>query len=358
MKKKWLFIMVFISFVVVLFFVSSANDNPSGLYISTEVCPENYIQFAEENLPHFILAEDPTVELGAVSVGIPFSFYGGGSDVFYFPVMVDGIIEYLFRAYPGENGLCGAITRFLAEELEELASLTSLETPLKLCLIGSQIVGIVNNQEYVLYTYPQHLQLSASVVSSLRSPVEYTVVNSKQESGLQLNFVQSRDVYRYLYLDITETQGSNNWCAAYVTAAIVRTLTGDSVSAQGVMETFYRRPTSSDSLSRTNVIAYGQLKGFSPILIGDTVNQTFITEIENGRPVYWSMKRAIPGTDQHGYHAVVLCGYNFVYGSTWRIWNPWYDYYESFTMDGVYVPATASSTNYSYSYNAAIYNWQ
>ena len=54
------------------------------------------------------------------------------------------------------------------------------------------------------------------------------------------------------------------------------------------------------------------------------------------------------------YHAVVLCGYDDTSGML-RIWNPWYQYYETIYSLSNYVPA--ENRNRTYTYTKTIYNW-
>lgn len=72
----------------------------------------------------------------------------------------------------------------------------------------------------------------------------------------------------------------------------------------------------------------------------------------NDRPVYIVMHRQV-GTE-HAYHAVVLCGYDDTSGML-RIWNPWYQYYETIYSLSNYVPA--ENRNRTYTYTKTIYNW-
>ena len=294
-----------------------------------------------------------------ISVGTPFSFIDFDSDVYYFPVICDGIIRDIFRVYPNQNnGYDAAILSFLATELESLAGYTSAATPLRLNRIGNDIVASIGNNEYVLFSYPEEMNNVSSNVSTVAtaiSPISTTVVNAKADSNIDIE-IATASTYAtnswsyYITLNITETQGSNSWCAAYCTSTILRTL-GYSSTAEGVMSIFYRRPGRSDNLSREQVVTYAKTKGLNPIRVEATVSyETLRGELNSNRPVYLSMTRT------GGSHAVVLRGYNSR-RSTWSIWNPWFTSYETFSMGGTYVPTGYSSNTHSYTYARTIYNW-
>lgn len=167
---------------------------------------------------------------------------------------------------------------------------------------------------------------------------------------LSTNATNANSWSYYIALDITETQGSNSWCAAYCTSTILRTL-GYSSTAEGIMSIFYRNPKTTDSISRSQVVSYANMRGLYPTQVESTVSyETLRDELRSNRPVHFSMTRT------GGNHAVVLRGYNSRY-SKWSIWNPWFTTYETFSMGGTYVPTGYSSSTYSYTYARTIYNW-
>ena len=63
----------------------------------------------------------------------------------------------------------------------------------------------------------------------------------------------------------------------------------------------------------------------------------------------------ITGTNTDSYHAIVLCGYDNV-SAMLRIWNPWYNYYETIYSLNNYVPFEHQA--YTFAYYATIYNWK
>ena len=343
----------------IAFAETGSNYADTQLFIETTPCPQEYIEYAEENISGFVESyNEESVIYSTITVGTPFAFLDYEADVYYFPIICDGVIKYIFRVYPSQNnGFDAAMSSFLAAELEILASQTSVSTPLKLNRIGNDIVATVNNNKYVLFSYPEDMNDLSSQISTTATatiPVT-TVVNSKADVGIDVE-ITTASTYAtnswsyYIDLDITETQGSNSWCAAYCTSTILRTL-GYNSTAEGVMSIFYRRPGASDSISREQVVTYANSRGLNPIRVESTVAyETLRDDLRSNRPVYFSMTR----TGEN--HAVVLRGYNSR-RSTWSIWNPWFTSYETFSMGGTYVPTGYSSSTHSYTYARTIYNW-
>ena len=361
--KKVLSIILSISLLLTLAntYVFAENDNRrenEHFFVKTIVCPNDYIEYANSNIISFLESHcENGVPNVKIKLGSPFTFMDEGSDVYYFPVMFDDVIRYIFRVYPNPKGSYDAtISSFLVEDLEMLAKRTSIHTPLQLNRNKQDIVATIGDDKYILFTYPDDMcepvnELSDSKVLSQASVVDIKVGSNIFVSTTNSNRASSNSWSHYISLNITETQGSNNWCAAYSTATIVRTLGYGSCTAYGIMTIFYRRPTASDNLSRTQVVTYANMSGLYPIRVENTVSSsTLINDLQNNRPVYFSMTRT------GGNHAVVLRGYNSR-NEKWSIWNPWFTFYETFSWGGTYVPTGYSSGTYSYTYARTIYHW-
>lgn len=334
--------------------VFAADSSAKGtLYVATTDCPQEYIDFAEEHISKYIMSMQDNLDYGLISVGSPFAFADEEADVYYFPVIYDDEIYYLFRVYPdGNGGYAAAITCFLAQELNNLAELTSEKNPLSLHMVGNKIVASVENSEYVLFEYPADLNEDAVSALSAGNAL-YSAVDVKKEIGFDLSFVKSRAVSNYIELDLIEKQGSNSWCAAYASSTIMRTL-GYYCTAVDLIIYFYDEPLSKYYVSETQIRKFASDNfGLSPINVYYSIsNELLYNEIDNGRPVYFKMMNI-------GYtsgHAIVLRGYD-AEAQTWSIWNPWFTFYESFTMGERYVPTGHSSEKYAYAYTGTMYNW-
>ena len=352
-------ISIFLSCVLFVLFVPSvafaADENASSCYIATTECPAAYIEYATENISKFVLSLDDNISYSSISVGTPFAFADNDADVYYFPVICNGSIEYLFRVYPDGDTFSAAITAFLADEIENLAKYTSESNPMYLNLVDTQIVATIGSNKYILFEYPESISVSDNGIATT-SISNYSVVNAKNPTNIELNFRQTRDVYKYITLDLTETQSGNNWCTAYCLAAIIRTQTYFTTSAKGLMiialgsnpSTGTAFPWVSDNCA--TMVSVAEQYGLYPTVLTRTVsNSVLIAEINAGRPCIVAMDS---GTSQH---SVVLRGYSSL--GTWGIWNPWFDFYESYSVSGSYVPTGYSSSNYSYTPYMHAYNF-
>ena len=358
MKKGILFVVALIICVFIpTFFLAKAS---SGLYIASKECPQAYVDYAEENVSRFVLGTGDEMDVTTVSVGTPFSFAQSDANIFYFPVLCDGVISYLLRVYPnGTGGYDAVISSFLAEELEALSSLTSAEHPMQLRMENSSIVAEIDGKTYTLYTYPQNALPTSSIAARSADQPQYLTLNVKENSGLSVTPIQSRsNQYKFIGIDVSEQQPTGtSWCGAYCAAGILRSIgTATPVghpTAADVMNIIYPNGyTSTTMTTPAQLIAAAHEYDVYPIYANYAMSTEFlISELDDVWPVYMKMK----DFDYDIGHDVVLRGYD-LRSSVWSIWNPWYnDRYESFPIGGTYAPA--SSSVYNYTYVATIYNW-
>ena len=278
-----------------------------------------------------------------------------GSDVFYFPVICDGRIEYLLRVYPCGSTFSAVISSFLADELESLSSYTSVNCPMYLNLVGNKIIATVGEKSVTLFEYPENMSVSQNAFSRI-SATSNSVVNAKMTSDVVVSVRQTRDVYQFINLDITEHQTGGNWCTAFCLAAIYRTQTNYSTNARDVMiRAVGDNPSinaafpwvSDDGITMRTV---SRQFGLNPTVKLTTVSSNvLIAEINAGRPCVVAME------SRSGEHSVVLRGYTSL--GTWSIWNPWYEYYESYSMSGAYVPTGYTASEWSYTPYMHAYNF-
>lgn len=131
-----------------------------GLYVRTLPCPMNLAAYAADNLERFVRAHlsDPSFVVGdgQLTVGQPFSFCNEGSDIFYFPVLLEDEIILLLRTWKSEStGKCsGILSAHLASELSALAPLTTPETPLSLVKEGYDTTALIEGQAHLLHSSP------------------------------------------------------------------------------------------------------------------------------------------------------------------------------------------------------------
>lgn len=80
------------------------EEKMSIFFVKTIVCPNDYIEYANSNIISFLESHcENGVPNVKIKLGSPFTFMDEGSDVYYFPVMFDDVIRYIFRVYPNRN---------------------------------------------------------------------------------------------------------------------------------------------------------------------------------------------------------------------------------------------------------------
>ena len=335
---------------------SAKEENTSDCYIATTACPVEYADYAAKNVAGYVLSYDERVNVNSIRVGTPFAFADIGADVYYFPVLCDGKITYLFRVYPDGNSFSAAITTFLAKDIEKLGRYTSESLPMYLNLVGTKIVATIGEDSFVLFEYPDEMsgRESNNVVASVN---DFSVVNVKATTIGQLNLSQARSVSAYITLDIIEQQGNENWCTAFCLATIIRTQTNFYATAQGLMTMVLGGnpnintpfPWISDDGLMMRVVSSNY--NLYPMVLTTTVSDSVLCEeLDYGRPCLVAM------TASSGNHTVVLRGYSSL--GTWSIWNPWFSSYESYSMTGTYVPTGCSASTDSYTPYMHAYNFQ
>lgn len=343
-------------------------DSTSSLLVLSDECPEGYYNYVSKEIKGILTVLDSVKPDDWFSVGTPFN-WGECGDIFYFPILKNGELVYLYRVYPEIDGsFSGILSEYFVAEMSRFINATSKEKPLFINCEGTQISAYLGYSDKInLTSVPEaiaekgkpikEMDLSSKKVVDILSesfPAENRIfgkdiINSKNSS---INHPKSIPSSKSLSVSITETQGSNNWCAAYVTALIVRFKKGYNVTAFNVMNYHYSNPQPSDSLGMYGVAEYGQYWGMNPAVYHNTLSKAaLVWQIANDMPVYFGMDN----TSTSGSHAIALVGYSSS-GDYMQIWNPWYTFKEWYTFGSTYTPT--NNTSYHYVYSATIYNWQ
>ncbi len=319
--------------------LQTGENLDTGCYIATTQCPQGYMDYANDNISKFVFSVAEDLDMNKVSVGEPFAFADAGSDVYYFPILEGSNIKYLFRVYPDGDSYSAAISKIMAEEINEIAEHTTANNPMQLRNVEGKLTAYVGSDEYIMFEYPKNMP---KVQSNVRSNIELTVVNAKSQSEVQISMNQPRDIFHVINLDITETQDDDSWCNAYCLATIIRTLTDRNANAQGLVYAVLGVGTSIDTPFPWNKIEFVANGCGLNATVLDTkaTNSELISEIYADRPCIVAM------TTGSINHAMVLRGYSTQ--GLWSVWNPWFDYCEHYSVDGTYVPSGYPSGSYSF----------
>ena len=362
--KKFLqtsfFICVFAMFMsITSFAVQTVDNNP--IYVYSRACPQAVVDYVDENISSAILCmTEDQIPDGNVYVGKPFTYSNALSDMFLFPVYIDNNIEYVYRVSQYQGNIGGTLSTFLAQQLQEISHLTSVNTPANFTISNDKLIVVIGNTNIEICELPEMFSeyptntnsvnnsdlLSDTITTNIVEPLISEVVFPIQTRAASSS---------YISLNITETQGQNSWCNAYATAIIARYRGHTNCTAKTVMSYFFgSNPSTQSSLSDGRAVEYAHAIGLINVTNSDSyLSQTSLKNyISDKSPVTLIMYR--PATD--AYHAVVLRGYN---SSNWSIWNPWYNSYETFTIGGSYTARNGSVYMYNGVSNRGrtIYNW-
>lgn len=324
----------------------AAEDN-DGLYVSTEMCPAAVIDHAKEAF-RTMNFQDWGVP-GTVKLGTPFVLNVQNNDkLYYFPILNSGDeIVMTYRAYQNGDSYGGIFSEALVDELSEFKSVTTRSDPVKISL-NPQLDIVLQSKRHIAVSKSKNVNVAAEAVqlkSSVASDLTKKTVNvlsvlctNTGNSGSQLRAV-SDNRWRDLPVTIRETQpGGVPWCVGYAGAMIISYKTGSAYYADNIAD--YLGTPANSTISTNGLMQFARTKGLSPRrTLFDLSTSSIQKHIFDNDPIYMGAKN-ITDSSQLG-HAFVIMGYqqNINSGAIlqFRIWNPWYDYFETLGLDQIYV---------------------
>lgn len=352
MRKLFSFLLA-CTFVVGLFPVTVAASNftetsqqPFSIYIYSDPCPDEVIAFAKSNFSSLMSESiiNGTInidmdEFTSISLCNPFTITSPSAetDVYYFPIVSQDSVIGTLRIYYDGNNYAGIMSQYLSDELNSFIGKTSALSPAHLIFDNNNLVLEQDGIRQLLLAsptgdIPNNIDVSLDKLIVTPFSTELSTVTSS-------SLISPYDISRYLNLNIIETQEDDSWCYAYCTAAIIRYVKGydDYPTAEGIMKlALGRNPTKSDSLDGTDVINVAVRYNIYPSYYAKAETQEAINQLDHNVPVLLRCSRPL-SSNEKGYHAVVLRGYNLSSANTYSIWNPANDYYETMTSSLKYV---------------------
>lgn len=310
----------------------------SGFYLLTTTVPEDATSYAVNNVSRFLLArsEIDNFDLNSVTMGTPFTIgkeNTADTDVYYFPIISNNQVIYTFRVYVSGNEYTGILSPYMAEQLNDYMNATTPSDPLHIYMESGKVMAALSDSVEILEESHAGYEPSLNIVTASVDYTDLEVTNILTNIAFVESPVTIASASKDLTLDMKEQQGSQQWCAAFAMAAILRYKGSSSVTAEGIVKYFY--PKSSDleneSVSRDQLETYAKSLGYSNTTQSSSTlsNSTVVSEIgSNSTPIYAGC--AGSGSYSKARHALVICGYNNT-SSTYTVWNPWYTYTE--TMD-------------------------
>lgn len=360
--KRYKKLLTFVLFyLMVLGFAITVNAeeevlNEDSMYIYSKEVPNEVITYTQSNIGEVLQA---TYSTNTYTVGTPFTLEGHSGDLYYFMVYDDDKIIGFYRVYEDETGKYAGIYSENELFINNIADLyTTSDAPARI-VVGDyeDIYAVVNNKVNTLLPDYEGRSTEIIIGSQVYSiSNEYSIIDINRRIEIESPIIPRATTSKYLSISRSETQGSEPWCAAYVTAGICRYVTGRSnIYARTVMEWAYPNLSNSEledqSLSRTKAIAYANTLGLSPTQSSSRLSWSrIVSEINADRPLYFGCDNLSGGSA----HAVLCRGYYKATNSYYSIWNPHGTSYETLNAS-TYIYQTTSGTQYKYA--RTIYSW-
>lgn len=356
MKKfglKLLSMGVLIAFLGVGYGVDTTYAANDSTYIATEVVNDDIKDYANGNF-YNILNATLTFEKNEENVisdfelGEPFLLLDKDSNLesYYFPVKNAGEIVYTYVLSKDENSnIFGQMSKFLAEELQKISeeNVTDVNNPITLFSEKGDIYYSLKNERTLIYESPGKTKsLTNDVTDEDITNFSENVIDIAENEDYSIPIMSRANVSsdaNHVMIDfkITETQGDQPWCAAYVAAAALRNKKNPiGVSAYGMMKMTF--PKLSDkqlfdtAISREQIKSFANKNGSYPTITNGPLSKGQVRQqLKNSSAVY----AGGPGTGAYkgGRHAWDIYGW-VTYGpgiDVYYAWNPWNSY--PVTMD-------------------------
>ena len=379
MKKIINMICLMIILCTGMVMVVSAEDNHNELllYVNTDQCPKEILEFVDDNVGRFVSAlceeEGYSVEFFEIGNGFKvFNMENLDNSYYMFPISYQGEFLHLFSIHRAEDGhLVPSLSGFLAEEIKSLTQTLNSKTPITLVTYKENIYILNGNEISVLWELNEDVsieELSKECLQELEteSIFEWKEISVNTNHIYELTerangneAVTNGDVEMtatvpssyYISLSRTEQQGTEPWCCAYAGAAILRTVTGiTSIDAAKIVQ--YSGVTSSETVSQAQLMRFAKTYGISTSKATSTLSHSKVKSlISEGSPIYLGCEKQ---SDSKSRHALVLRGYSDS-TSTYSVWNPW-NKNQYFVMDkDEKVHYHTNGT--SWVWDNTVYNW-
>lgn len=327
MKKPSIILSIVMTICVLCATIPHAFANEiSGLYIQSPVVDNRRNDFIETITNNVFSELYHMDDIGSINSN---DIYMGQAfqlnEITYSPIVNDNKNIALLAVFSVDSGLSWSLSKDFSDGLNAIARQTSQQSPALLFTkkgnvyskIGLQIQKITNNPENNLISEREYDSL---VTYNILVPY----INNPLSGKFNRSFRSALSV-RKLNFDFAEVQGSQQWCAAFVTAQILRFKGKGDVRARQIMSYFYPYASNleSKSLTHGNVINYANTKGVYPYKTSRVLSYSeVINQVNASKPIYLSAKGS-GGYDGRS-HALALGGYSDYMYFVWNPWNPWY----------------------------------
>lgn len=321
----------------------SAND--SSLYaVATQ--EEGFTEFAESYGTSYIAGYyGGNIDFNQIDIGRGITIDDPKDyDKVLFPVFRNNDIIGSLIVIDYKGQFTATYSELYADRLEQLQPLTSLETPLRIVVNNDDIFAVIDDKSY-------NLNNSSSIDAALPSHLsdgralkvnDYLRYDEPVLTRIPTSYAKSWTVY--------DPQGTDYYCYSYALGNILLNMGYDYTpkDIQDFMEGAKEASKSdmNDFLESVGLSCTFKNRGY--LAFESVMNIIY----HNDSYIYIGAGNT---ADETSSHAFVIYGYSSN-GSRnlYRVWNPWYDYTQSFDAD-TRIITTASSTTFEWD-NGYLYN--
>lgn len=369
---------IVLSFILIIVLVSTSalaagnhvlaetNDKPHNLFIFSKEVDDDILQYAYSEKENVFLSLKNVVGTAlnkfdisdTVAYGNAFDLNGIG----YIPIIIDKEIIALLAISETDGDYGWTLSEDFSDGLNKIASFTSVGEPAELYTDKGNVYAVISGdvtqltfspeiEAEITCEAPQGISDNSKMVIDL-----FAISESDCKVDIQSICTETYAAnYKYLNLDLAETQGSQSWCAAFAGAQILRYRGKGKIYAKDIMKYFYPDKNDNDlskkTVSHSQLIAYANTKGSYPVKVAKTLDlDTVKNQINSSKPIYLSCEKT--DGNESRWHAFVLRGYDTSVGA-YSIWNPWDAKYISMS----YFSKSISAGGGKYIWEKTIYGW-
>lgn len=373
---------------------SVESTTNQGLTIYTEQVSDGAWNYAIARFMFYYnswVISNPDILRGeSTFLGMPFTIQGTPANVYYFPVITDGVIIGVFIVgvdviRTGESGQTiyfGTLTSGLADELNMIRE-SNYSSPVLLAFDNGNLFIQTSHEIELISPSPwggepewvsydglrafqrgNDLQVVAPLekaITNFNHPVSAYTATLDYATFLEEEYIQPFSIPSNQLNTArfrTEQQGQRPWCSAYAAALIFRFLANNTTNptAYSLMREVWGPEHSMPyfqlrqfSFHENDVVMVARTRGINASRTGRLTPLGVVNEINRGRPIYMvGYLQPRPGAT--GAHAWVIRGFTThmcpiegISVTSYSVWNPWnmnrYDAMDGasniiFTVDG------------------------
>lgn len=318
--------------------------------------------------------ESPDKELSHYTLGTAFKMIDGENSTdgtILYPILYDNSIENVAYLSKNEDGYSITVSSLLAKELQQLRENHGDEA-ITFYAKDETYYYEVNDEYSLLYKNPISNESTEELISFFEQEKQSVIANEPTQivdsnheknydvkpSSSKLSSTISNSTGIRINWKINETQGKNQWCAAYAASMILNNKNDVRPTTVSQIAN-YAKVNSQQGISDSKIIQYANTRKVYPKYVNRVLSRAeVLTEIRKSNSVYggWSRPKSANEGGGLGWHALDIIGLfssSEFYG--YWIWNPWYNYIE--LVDSSKSKIVYNVPGRQYTWKDSITNW-